>query len=241
MKSTTATQLLAERGWLSFTPAGFRNSVLERIRVREFAKGAAIFRAGDPPGGPWVIMKGAVKIEMPFAGAAPHLVHYAASGFWFGEWPLILRNSRLVTVIATRQSTLATLPLDDCRAILEADPGAWQWIALLSAMTTDLTMGVATDSLLRDPSQRTAALLLRLSGVRSKVFLSKLPVTIQLTQEELGRLVNLSRNSITPILREFVERGQVELGYGSIRITDVAGLTARANNAARPRASVEKP
>lgn len=233
MKSTTAIQLLAERGWLSFTPAEFRNSVLERIRVREFAKGSAIFRAGDAPGGPWVIMKGAVRIEMPYAGAAPHLIHYAASGFWFGEWPLILRNSRLVTAIATRQSTLGTLPLDDCHAILEAHPGAWQWIAFLSAMTTDLAMGVATDSLLRDPSQRTAALLLRLAGVRSTVFVSKLPVSIQLTQEELGRLVNLSRNSVTPILREFVERGLVELGYGSIRISDVAGLTARANNTTR--------
>jgi CRP-like cAMP-binding protein len=229
MKSESAIQLLAQRGWLSFTPPDFRKRVLERIRVRKFARGAPVFRVGDPPGGPWVILEGAAKIEMPLPGVAPHFIHLAASGFWFGEAPLIIGNRRLVTVIAIRPSTLATLPLDDCKAILKADPAAWKWIALLSAMTTDVSLGVAVDSLLRNPAQRTAALLLRLAGVRSLVFSSKLPVPIFLSQERLGQLVNLSRNSMTPILRDFVKRGLVEIGYGTIRIADVAGLTARAN------------
>jgi CRP-like cAMP-binding protein len=234
MKPTTAIQLLSERGWLSFTPPDFRKRVLERIRLRDFERGAAVYRAGDPPGGPWVILEGAAKIEMPLPGVAPHFIHMASSGFWFGEAPLIVGNRRLVTVITVRPSTLATLPLDDCHAILKADPNAWKWIALLSAMTTDLSLGVAVDSLLRDPTQRTAALLLRLAGVRSLMFSTKLPVPIFLSQERLGHLVNLSRNSMTPILRGFVRRGFVDVGYGTIRIADVAGLTACANGQARP-------
>jgi CRP-like cAMP-binding protein len=238
MKLADATHFLTQRGWLSFTPPDFRKRVLARLRVREFARGQAVYRAGDPPGGPWVILDGAARIEMPLPGTPPHFVHLAASGFWFGEAPLIVGNPRLVSVITVQPSTLATLPLEDCRAILKADPGAWRWIALLSAMTTDLSLGVAVDSLLRDPAQRTAALLLRLSGVRSVFFPSKLAYPIHLSQERLGQLVNLSRNSITPILRGFVKRGLVEMGYGSIRILDIDGLAARTRSAARvPRRS----
>ena len=234
MKLAAATQLLAQHGWLAFTPPDFRRRVLARIRLREFARGQAVYRAGDPPGGPWVILDGAARIEMPLPGTAPHFVHLAASGFWFGEAPLIVGNPRLVTVVTVQPSTLATLPLEDCHAILQAEPGAWRWIALLSAMTTDLSLGVAVDSLLRDPAQRTAALLLRLAGVRSVFFPSKRALPIHLSQERLGQLVNLSRNSITPILRGFAEKGWIEMGYGSMRICDIAGLTARAKGVAPP-------
>ena len=170
VKQRAPADFLANRGWLSFTPPGFRKNVLARIQVREFRKGEAIYRAGDPPGGLWVVLEGAVEIELPPPETAPHFVHLAAPGFWFGEWPLIWDKPRRVTVIATRPSTLATLPLADCRAILEADPAAWRWIALLSTMTTDLSAGIVADLLLRDPVKRTAALLLRVAGVRSTVF-----------------------------------------------------------------------
>ena len=240
MRIEAATQLLAQHGWLSFTPADFRKRVLARIRLREFARGQAVYLAGDPPGGPWVILAGAAKIEMPLPGTAPHFLHLVASGYWFGEAPLIVGNPRLVTVITAQPSTLATLPLEDCQAILKADPGAWRWIALLSAMTTDLSLGVAVDSLLRDPAQRTAALLLRLAGVRSVFFPSKRALPIRLSQERLGQLVNLSRNSMTPILRGFAKHGLIEMGYGSIRIADIAALTARARATRSGRRSTSR-
>jgi len=234
MNIAAATDLLAQRGWLALTPPDFSRRVLERIRLREFERGTAVFRAGDAPGGPWAILEGAARIEMPLPGTAPHFVHLAASGFWFGEGPLIAGNRRAVTVIAVQRSTLATLPIEDCHAILKADPAAWRWIALLSVMTTDLSLGVAVDSLLRNPAQRTAALLLRLAGLRNVFFKSADPLPVQLSQERLGQLVNLSRNSITPILRDFVKRGLIEMGYGSIRVVDAAGLAARAKSPARP-------
>jgi hypothetical protein len=73
---------------------------------------------------------------------------------WFGEGPLIFGVPRVVSVKASRSSTLVTLPPADCHAIL-----------------------------------------------------------------------NLSRNSIIPVLKDFVRRGHVEIGYGSIRVLDIVGLS----------------
>jgi hypothetical protein len=80
--------------------------------------------------------------------------------------------------------------------------------------------------MLRDPAKRTAALLLRLSGVRNAVLPAKEPCVIYLSQEKLGHLANLSRNSVIPILGDFARRGYVEVGYGSIRVMDVKALLA---------------
>ena len=224
--NSTPAEFLARHGWLSFTPPAFQKNVLARIQSREFKKGEAVYRAGDAPGGLWVVLEGAVEIELPPPDTAPHFVHLAAPGFWFGEWPLIWDRPRRLTVIATVPSTLATLPLAECRAILDADPAAWRWIALLSTMSSDLAAGIVSDLLLRDPVKRTAAVLLRVAGVRSHVFVSAEPAQIQLSQERLAHLVNLSRNSIIPILHEFVRLGFIEMSYGSIAIIDVKGLSA---------------
>jgi CRP/FNR family cyclic AMP-dependent transcriptional regulator len=225
VKNSDPADFLASHGWLSFTPPAFRKNVLARIQTREFKKGDAIYRAGDPPGGLWVVLDGAVELELPHPDTAPHFVHLASPGFWFGEWPLIWDKPRRLTVIATVPSTLATLPLAECRALLDADPASWRWIALFSTMMTDLAAGIVSDLLLRDPVKRTAAVLLRVAGVRSQVFVSAKPSSIHLSQERLAHLVNLSRNSIIPILHDFVRLGFIEIKYGSIAVVDVKGLS----------------
>jgi CRP-like cAMP-binding protein len=226
LKNTTPADFLSNHGWLSFTPPPFRKNVLTKIQSREFKKGEAVYRAGDAPGGLWVVLEGAVELELPPPDTAPHFIHLACPGFWFGEWPLIWDKPRRLTVIATQPSTLATFPLAECRAMLEADPAAWRWIALLCTMTTDLSAGILSDLLLRDPAKRTAAVLLRVAGVRSHLFVSAEPVPIHLSQERLAHLVNLSRNSIIPVLHEFVRLGFIEMKYGSIAIVDVKGLSS---------------
>ena len=216
---------LAEHGWLSFTAPEFRAGVFSRIQQRDFDKGEFVYRAGDVGGGIWAIVEGAIEIESATPGAGPHLMHFGVPGMWFGEGPLIFGAPRVVSVKTPRASTLVTLSLADCQALLTADPAAWRWIAMLSAMTTELAAGVIADLLLRDPVKRTAALLLRLSGVRSTVFRSTRPAPIYLSQEKLAQLVNLSRNSIIPVLKDFVRSGHIEISYGSIRVLDIAGLT----------------
>jgi CRP-like cAMP-binding protein len=224
-KKSSANALLANHGWLSFTPPRFRAQVLAQLRLREFRRGEAVYHAGDPPGGPWAVVKGAVEIEWPPQETVPHLLYFGTPGLWFGEAPLIVGNTRLVSVIAARPSTLASLPLSACHEILDADPSAWRWIALMSLMTTELSVGFAADSLLREPAKRTAAVLLRLAGVRNRVFPAAKPSPIYLSQDKVGQLANLSRNSVGPILRRFVARGCIRIRYGAIVITNVRALS----------------
>ena len=226
LKREQARQFLAANGWLSVTAPSFRESVLDRISLRELADGEAAYRAGDPQGGLWAVVEGAVEIEIPPFGAAPQLVHVALPGFWVGEAPLVHDQVRKVSLVAAASATLATVPLADCRAMLAAEPAGWRWVAVLTYLNSELAIGILADQLLRDPKLRAAAFLLRLGGLRGPLTAPRLPLPIRITQEKLGRMINLSRNPIHRVLREFEERGWIRLAYGEVAVLDAAGLTS---------------
>lgn len=218
-------EVFVERGWLSLTSPAFRAVVLEKLSIHEFETGDPVYRLNDPAGGLWGIVKGSVAAEIP-GPAGPCLGHFATPGFWFGEGPVIYSSPRRVGVFATCSSTLAHLSLADCQSILAADQSGWRWIALLSNMITDLVLRLAADLMLRDPEQRTAAMLLRLAGLRNGMFLKPYQVPINLSHEKLGQLANLSRNAIGPILKSFENKAYIRLSYRSIEVVDAAGLSA---------------
>jgi len=217
-------KIFSERGWLSLTSSDFRASVLERLAVYEFQAGDPIYRLQDPAGGLWGIVKGSIEAEMP-GPTGPSLGHFGTPGLWFGEGTVINSSPRRTGVSATCPSTLAHLSLADCQSLLAADPYGWRWIALLSTMTTDLALRLASDLMLRAPDQRTAAMLLRLAGLRNGMFLKPHIVPINLSHEKLGILANLSRNAINPILKDFEHKGLVRISYRSIENQDVDGLS----------------
>jgi CRP/FNR family cyclic AMP-dependent transcriptional regulator len=216
--------ILSERGWLSLTPADFRRSVLERLSVRRFAVGDAIYRQGEQKGGLWAIVEGGVQFEIPGPQLIPGLAHIAIPGFWFGGAPLIGKTRRLLGAYATQASILATISLTDCRAVLKADPARWQWIALLANMNFDLAMGVVGDLMLHKPRQRVIATLLRLTGWRTGTYLRPHPSPVHISQQQLAQISNLSRTVVSGILRDLERRGLIGIRYRAVEVLDGDGL-----------------
>ena len=216
--------VLRELGWLSLTAADFCQAVLERLSLRRFSAGQAIFRAGDSPGGLWGLVDGTVQVDLLGPQRTPNLAHFGSPGYWFGEGPLIFKSPRRITVYANRPSTLASLSLSDCRDLLESDPASWRWIALLAALSSDLAIDAVAGLLVQDPRQRVVGILLRLSGHRLGSLLPPAPVPITTSQQELARIANLSRTVVSGILRELEKERLVRLHYRRMEVLDKAGL-----------------
>lgn len=215
---------LRDQGWLTLTSPDFQQAVLERLTLRKFAAGEAIYRTGDDEGGLWAIVEGGVQFEIPGPQLAPGLAYVAIPGFWFGETPLIRKTVRQLDAIATQPSVFAAITLADCRSVLEEDPSRWQWIALLASLNSDLALGLTTDLLLQDPQHRIIAALLRLAGWRMGQHFVANPGPIHLTQQQLGRIANLSRTAASGILRDLERRGLIVMGYRSLEVLDGDGL-----------------
>jgi CRP-like cAMP-binding protein len=217
---------LSEHGWLTLTSADFRDAVFDRLTIRKFSSGEAVYRAGDGEGGLWAIIEGGVQFELPGPQLLPGLTHVSIPGFWFGEGPLIGKTDRQNNAYASEPSIFATLSLSDCRAILEEDSARWQWVALLANMNRDLAMGVAADLLLQDPRQRIIATLLRLAGWRTGKYLTPNPGPVHLSQQQLGQIANLSRTVVSGTLRDLEQRGFIAVGYRSLEVLDGEALKA---------------
>jgi CRP-like cAMP-binding protein len=79
--------------------------------------------------------------------------------------------------------------------------------------------------LLRDASGRLAHCLLRLGQARDSAEVKTLRLNIRLSQQQLGNLIGLSRESINKLLGEWTRAGYVSMRNGSIQIEDIGFLT----------------
>jgi CRP-like cAMP-binding protein len=223
-----ARAVLARKGWLSRTAPGFREQVLDRATLHHVERGEVLHRVGDPPGGLWGLAEGALAADIAPAERGPTFAHFGLPGFWSGEGSLIARAPRRVGLVATRRSTLLHLSQPAFDAIVAQEPGAWRWMALLSHEHVTAAIGFVDDLTIRDSQRRTIALMLRLARRRlaEEDAPSDGPVDVDVSQETLCELCNLSRSVLGRILRDLAGRRLIELAYRRIRITDAAALRA---------------
>lgn len=219
--------MLHRRGWLSETPESFREAVLSQCRVLTLAARSVVYRAGDPPGGLYGVAEGAIAVEIAPVDREPYIGHVARAGAWFGEGTTLIRRPRMVGVQTVRESVLYHLPLDRWDALAAEDPQAWRWFAHLVSRNEMIAIGVAEDLMIRDSAARVAAMLLRLGGYVETPPWPEPQVELDIGQEDLAQMTNLSRSSVSRILDEFTEAGLVLRAYRCIQVRNVEGLWQR--------------
>jgi len=211
-------------GWLSQMPEPFRQNLLGRCRLQKVAAGERVYGLDDPPGGIYGVASGSVSMALAPQERGPYFGHLMGPGSWFGLAAAMHKQSRVMGVTATRASALLLLPMAEFDALVAESPASWRFFTALALMNTSIAMGAADDLLIRDTARRCIATLLRLAGLRNSASMT-LPLSeVDVTQEELAYLSNLSRNATGLLLRKLQKRGFIELAYKSIRILDAASL-----------------
>ena len=96
----------------------------ERMRMRSFKRGEALFRKDDPGLHLYVVLAGAVKIALPGEFGQEALVSIMRTGDFFGELALFDGSPRSASATALEDTRAALLARDDFLAFLEAHPAA---------------------------------------------------------------------------------------------------------------------
>ncbi len=212
---------LAGRGWLSRTPAAFRDAILAQARLRSFPAGATVYAEGDPSDGLWGLASGMIGLELAGAKRSPSLAYLSGKGFWIGAHTLVMGPGRQIGIVALRPSHLLFVSGSAFHAIAQKDPEAWRWLAMLPLMQNAVAFGILDDLLISESDRRCAAILLRLAGCRGP-FAQAEPDDIYVTQEQLGEMSNLSRTTVGDVLRTFEKQGFITRRYGRIVIDSSA-------------------
>lgn len=221
-----AKDLLARVGWLSTAPEPFRLNLLGRCRFLKIAEGEHVYGLDDPPGGIYGIASGSIALTAAPQERGPYFAHLMGTGNWFGLAAAMHKHTRIVGTKATRPSALLLLPMAEFDALVTENPGAWRFFTAMALLNARIAMNAADDLLIRDTSRRCIASLLRLAGLRNDAELTPAFEEVDVTQEELANLSNLSRNATGLLLRDMQRRGYIELAYKSIRILNPDALRA---------------
>ena len=208
---------LARVGWLASQPAALQAWVAANGRWRTYEKGQMIYQAGDDPDGLVGLAAGMLEVQIPMSGDEQITIHRAEPGFWIGESAILARTTRSLSVMAAVTSRVLFVPAAAIRALLDDDPRFWPCFFELSHINASRAAATLAEVLSRTPQERLARILLRLSDDEGR---------ISATQEDLSRLIGMTRSSLRRIVADLVEGGAVETGYRQLRIVDRAKLQA---------------
>lgn len=217
-------RFLNAQPWYRELPATTQADIAAQVHTLRAGKGAVMLHAGDRVKGWYAVLSGLVKLQSSSAQGRLSVFLGVSGGDWFGEGSALKAESRRYDVIALRDSELMCLPLpvfDHLRANSMAFSQA-----LVAHMNVRLGQAMAfiEAERIRSPEQRVALYLSPMVWRGS--------TKLNLSQEELGNLVGLSRQTVNKVLKSLAQRGLVAVEFGRIGILDNDGLMAFASNPA---------
>lgn len=212
----TSPVFLTSQPWLARLPHTLRTQVVNEVFTIKGEKGDVLLRAGEPVKGWYAVLTGLVKLQTRALDGRLSVFLGVAAGDWFGEGSALKSESRRYEVVALRETALLCLPLPVFDELRAASLEFNQALVALMNKRLSQSMAVIEAGRVRSPQQRVALYLSRLFWPGMK--------RLDLSQEELGHLVGLSRQTVNKVLKRFEQDGLVALDFGRITILDEAAL-----------------
>ncbi|MFI8617181.1 Crp/Fnr family transcriptional regulator [Acidovorax sp. NPDC077693] len=214
----TAQRFIEAQPWFASVPAALQ----ERLRAEVFSiqgdKGAVMMPAGSAVQGWYAVLSGLVMLQSPASKGRSSAFIGVPDGEWFGEGSAMKPEPRKYNVVALRPTTLLCLPLPLFNALREAHLGFNQFLVLHLNMRLGQAMTIIEAGRTQSTEHRVALYLSRLFWRSTR--------RLNLTQDELGQLVGLSRQTVNRVLQTLEGLGIVSLDFGKVAIVDDDALSA---------------
>lgn len=213
-----APRFISAQPWFASVPAALQ----ERLRNEVFAvqgdKGAVMMPAGSAVEGWHAVLSGLVMLQSPASKGRASAFIGVPDGEWFGEGSAMKPEPRKYNVVALRPTTLLCLPLPLFATLRESSLAFNQFLVQHLNMRLGQAMTIIEAGRTQSPEYRVALYLSRLFWRSTR--------RLNLTQDELGQLVGLSRQTVNRVLRTLEELGIVSLDFGKVAIVDDKALGA---------------
>jgi CRP/FNR family transcriptional regulator, cyclic AMP receptor protein len=219
--SRPSTQFLRMQPWFAKLPPPAQESIADRVFTQHGRKGDVLLRSGEAVGGWYAVLSGLVKLQSQSTQGRLSVFLGVPPGEWFGEGSAMKAEPRRYDVIALRDTELLCLPRAQFNQLRGSSLEFNQALLLQMNMRLGQAMSVIEAGRIRSPEQRVALYLSRLfwHGMRK----------LDLSQEELGNLAGLSRQTVNRVLNALEQQGLVSLEFGRVAIINDEGLAALAS------------
>ena len=215
---------VVQRGeWFAGLAPDFRQAVLESSRLTVVPAGKSVFRRGDASDGLYCVISGAIRFAAIAPSGKESVVAVAEASHWFGEIALFDGGTRTHDAWADMSSTVLHLPLRHLTKMLADDPLRWQQLGRLLVQKLRIALSLLEDFALEPPRVRLARCLIHLlEGYGQRK--ADTSATLRVSQERLGMMLSLSRQTVNELLRQMEQEAIVRCQRGGVRVLDAGRL-----------------
>jgi CRP/FNR family cyclic AMP-dependent transcriptional regulator len=207
--------------------SGALDQLCRYANTRKFKRGATVFAKGDPGISLFAVAAGAVKMSISSVEGRSAILNLIGKGEIFGEIALLDGGPRTTDAIAHTSCELVVIDRRDFLPFLRGQPElAMKFIELLCGRLR-WTSEQIEHVILQDLPGRLANVLIGLADRRQPAAVGG-PIVI--TQQEIGEMVGMTRESINKQLRAWASSHWVRLEHGAILILDAKALAAVAES-----------
>ncbi|MCW7538654.1 Crp/Fnr family transcriptional regulator [Aquabacterium sp. A7-Y] len=224
---------LRQGRWFAQLSPEFQAGLLEHALLRRLVPGERLFLRGDPPCGLYAVLEGAMRISgvSGVTGACDlgkeALLAMVEPPSWFGEIAVFDGQPRTHDAVADAATWLLQVPQGALLALLEVRPAFWRELGGLLCHKLRLAFVTLEDMALLPAPTRLARRLLRIAEgeeAQSVAPAAAGPRAIRLSQQQLSRMLSLTRQTTNQILRELQKQGIVRIDRGRIEVLDLRRL-----------------
>ena len=214
----SASRFIAAQPWFAGVPAAMQERVRAEVFTLQGDKGEVMLPAGNAVDGWHAVLSGLVMLQSPTRQKRSSAFIGVPDGDWFGEGSALKHEPRRYNVVALRPTTLLCLPLPLFATLRDTSLAFNQFLVLHLNMRLGQAMTIIEAGRTQSTEHRVALYLSRLFWRSTR--------RLNLTQEELGQLVGLSRQTVNKVLRTLESLGIVSLDFGRVAIVDDEALNA---------------
>lgn len=194
------------------------------VYERRYRKGAVIFGEGEPGEAVYYLVSGRVRMYRLTEDGREQVLRIWAPGTLFALVVMLDRGSYPATAEAMEDVVVWVIRVDDLVRLLNRYPEVAGRIYHSVGSRLRDVQDRAHDLAARRAHGRVASLLLRMAEEQGEAVSGGTRVAVGVTHQDLGKLVGVSRETVTRALSDFRRERSIRIEQDAIVITDLAKL-----------------
>ena len=218
--------------WFRGLPAELAQELQRAARTRMLAPGEWLFRRGDAPCGIYAVARGSLNISGTASlqeQTRTALLTLVEPPMWLGEIALFDGEPRTHDAYANTACALLHVPIAPLREWLNTHPEHWRPMALLLTDKLRASLTALEEQTVLPAHQRLMCRLVQMAhGHEQWADRQRTHRELAVSQEQLARMLGLSRQTTNQILQELQQAGWLQVRRGRLEVMDLGALKAAA-------------
>ncbi|MFN2426769.1 MAG: Crp/Fnr family transcriptional regulator [Candidatus Binatia bacterium] len=201
-----------------------RSRIGEVLIVRNFERDSVVYLRGDEAVAFYGVAEGRVRFSAASVEGKEVVLDYAGPGQWFGEIGLFDGGPRIVDARTAEATRLHVLAQRDLLALCRSESELLLRFVELFSRRIRTAEDIIIDASFLSLPARLAKKLLHLAADAERAEMTPRGPAVRISQDELGRLTGVTRESAGKQLKLWEREGIVAVDYGRVIVVDLAHL-----------------